>query len=124
KRISIRVSLFDVQVQDAPVTGTIARFEHQPARKTNGTTSPENLFLGFDVIGRPDTRVAVRIIAGTWGRRIVPWIKAHDVVSRSVRIGMTRPGSRVDLFLPNHVKLHVHPGDEVAGGQSVVGKFE
>src|SRR5437667_423104 len=82
------------------------------------------LFIGFDVVGRANTRLAVRLIGGTWGRRIMPWVKSGDVVSRSVRIGMMRPATRVDLYLPSQVKLLVNVGDEVAGGQSVVAKFE
>ena len=66
----------------------------------------------------------MRLIGGTWGKRILPWVTANDVVERSVRIGMMRPASRVDLYLPKNTKLHVNPGDEVAGGQSVIAKFE
>jgi phosphatidylserine decarboxylase len=124
KRISIQVSLLEVQVQYAPVTGAVVHFVHNRAMKEGGTSSTENLFIGLDAIGRADTRVAVRLIAGTWGRRIVPWIKSGDVVSRSVRLGMMRPASRVDLYLPSNVKLLVNVGDEVAGGQSVVAKFD
>jgi hypothetical protein len=47
----------------------------------------------------------------------------NDVVSRSARISMMRPASRVELFLPTQVKLLVNVGDELAGGQSVVAKF-
>jgi phosphatidylserine decarboxylase len=124
KRVSIRVSLMDVQVQYAPVTGTLSEFTHQRAMKEGGPSTVENLFTGFDVVGRPGARVAVRLIAGTWGKRIAPWVKAGEVISRSTRIGMMRPASRVDLYLPQNVKLHVNLGDEVAGGQSVVAKFE
>jgi phosphatidylserine decarboxylase len=123
KRVSIRVSLLNVQVQYAPANGTVTQLAHQRAVSENGPTV-ENLFVGLDVVGRSDARIAVRLIGGTWGKRILPWIQANDVVSRSGRIAMMRPGSRVDLYLPDSVKLHVNPGDEVAGGQSVVAKFE
>jgi phosphatidylserine decarboxylase len=124
KHISIRVRLLDVQVQKAPVAGLIARFEHQRAMRQGGTAAAENLLVGLEVVGRPETKVAVRLIGGAWGRRIVPWVHPGDVVSRSVRLGMMRPASRVDLYLPAAVKLYVNLGDEVAGGQSVVAKFE
>ena len=122
RRVSIRVSLTDVQVQYAPVSGTVARLTHQ--RPNEGGAAAENLLVGFDVVGRADARIAVRLISGTWARRILPWIAANDVVPRSARIAMMRPAGRVDLFLPLAMKLHVNPGDEVAGGQSVVAKFE
>jgi phosphatidylserine decarboxylase len=123
RRVSIRVSLLDVQVQYAPVSGTVAQFDYQRA-VSDGGPALENLFAGFDVVGRAGTRIAVQLLGGTWGKRILPWIKANDVVSRSGRLAMMRPASRVDLFLPMAVKLHVNIGDEVAGGQSVVAKFE
>jgi phosphatidylserine decarboxylase len=124
KRISIRVALTDVQVQYAPLTATVAQFTYQHPSKDGGTIAKENLFLGLDVIGRPETRAAVRLVGGTWGTRILPWVKSNDIVSRSVRIAMMRPASRVDLYLPSHVKLLVNLGDEVGGGQTVVAKFE
>jgi phosphatidylserine decarboxylase len=124
RRISIRVSLLDVQIQNVPAASTVAHFDYRRAMRDGGTAGSENLLIGFDVVGRADTKIGVRLIGGTWGKRIVSWIKANDVVSRGVRIGMMRPASRVDLYLPNKVKLHVNVGDAVAGGQSVVAKFE
>ena len=124
KRISIRVSWLDVQIQKAPAAGTITHLDYRRALNEGGTANLENLLLGFDVVGRPNTKLAVRLTAGTWGKRIVPWVRVNDVVTRSMRMAMMRPSSRVDLFLPAAVKLQVNPGDEVAGGQSVVAKFE
>jgi phosphatidylserine decarboxylase len=123
KRISIRVALTDVQMQYAPLTATVAYFEHRRAIKQGGVASAENLLIGLDAIGRASEKIAVRLIGGTWGKRILPWIKSNDVVSRSVRISMMRPASRVELYLPTQVKLLVNVGDELAGGQSVVAKF-
>ena len=124
QRISIRVSLLNVQVQYAPASGTVAHFRHQAAMAHGLGSDAENLWLGFDLVGRPDTRLAVQCVAGAWGRRILPWVKLHDVVPRGTRLGMTRPARRVDLYLPSAVKLHVNAGDEVVGGQSVVARFE
>jgi phosphatidylserine decarboxylase len=124
KRISIRVSLLNVQVQYAPAPGTVAHLRHQAALKQDHTGEPENLWIGVDVAGRPNTRLAVRLVAGMWGRRIVSWVKRNDVVPRGARLGMMRPSRRVDLYLPRAVKLQVNAGDEVVGGQSVVARFE
>ncbi len=123
QRLSIRVSFTDVQVQYAPLAATVAHFEHRRAGQDGGIAGAESLFIGFDAIGRASEKVAVRLIGGTWGKRILPWIKSNDVVSRSVRIAMMRPATRVELYLPPQVKLLVNVGDEVAGGQSVVAKF-
>ena len=124
QRISILVAWTDVQVQNAPAAGTVARCEHRPAASVDGIAQPESLWIGLDVVSQPDTKMAVRLVAGTWGRRILPWVRSGDVVARGARLGMMRPAGRVELFLPAALKLLVHPGDEVTGGQSVVAKFE
>lgn len=124
QRLSIRVALTDVQMQYAPLTGTVGHFEHRRAGRAGGVVSTESLLIGLDAIGRPATKIAVRLIGGTWGKRILPWIKSNEIVSRSVRIAMMRPAARVEMYLPPQVKLLVNAGDEVAGGQSVVAKFE
>lgn len=124
RRLSIRVALTDVQMQYAPLTATVAHLEHRRAGKEGGVVSTESLLIGLDAIGRIDTKVTVRLIGGTWGKRILPWIKSNEIVSRSVRIAMMRPAARVELYLPPQVKLLVNAGDEVAGGQSVIAKFE
>src|SRR2546423_5997346 len=64
KRISIQVSPLEVQVQYAPTTGSVAQFVHQRAMKEGGPSAVENLFIGFDVVGRANTRTAVRLIGG------------------------------------------------------------
>jgi phosphatidylserine decarboxylase len=37
---------------------------------------------------------------------------------------MMRLGTRVDIFLPRTAKVAVHVGDKVAGGQSVLARWE
>jgi phosphatidylserine decarboxylase len=124
KRISIVVAWTDVQVQYAPVAGTLTWCEYRPAAKMDGVAKPESLWIGLDVVGRPETKMAVGLVAGSWGRRILPWVRSGDVVARAERLGMMRPAQRVELILPARLKLLVNPGDEVTGGQSIVAKFE
>jgi len=123
QRISIHVSLMNVQVQYAPVSGTITHLRHEPARMRNRQREPDNLWLGLERVGS-HAKVAVRLTAGTWSLGLLPWVKLNDVVPRGARIGMMRPSRRVDLYLPSGVKLHVNAGDELVGGQSVVARFE
>lgn len=123
RRVSIRMSLLDVQVQYAPAAGTVAHLRHQAAMN-HPAREPESAWVGFEALGRAEARVLVRLMAGKWGTRIVPWIQVNDVMGRSARIAMMRPGSRVELYLPRAVKLLVSAGDELVGGQSVVARFE
>jgi phosphatidylserine decarboxylase len=124
QRVSIRISPFDVQVQYAPLIARVAHFDLQRPIKSGGSAVLETLVLGFEPVLRPEARMAVRLIGGTWGRRIVPWIAMNDIPQRSQRIGMMRLGARADVFLPAGMKLMVQPGERVIGGQSVLAKFE
>jgi len=124
QRISIRVSWLDIHVQYAPVSARVAYFEHHLPIRSGGSAIVETLTAGLEPVMRPQEKIVVRLVGGTWGRRIVPWIKANQVPARSTRIGLMRLGSRVDLFLPRTAKLAVALGDKLAGGQSVVAKFQ
>ena len=75
-------------------------------------------------IERPDgTRVKMRQIAGTVARRISCWVDPGDDLTRCEKVGMIRFGSRVDLFLPANALVQVKLGQQVYGGQTVIGEL-
>jgi len=128
RRISIFLSVFDVHVQNAPVHGKVTYLQHKPGLYLNAMRSDcaahnENVLIGFEPVGRPGTRVGVRLIAGLIARRIVPWIGPEQLVPRSERISLIQFGSRVDLYLPMDTRVEVKPGDRVVGGQTIVARF-
>jgi len=126
RRISIYLSLLNVHVQHAPVSGGVAFLQHFPgcwsrARRRDASLRNEHLLVGLDVgEGR---HVAIRMISGIWVRRIVPWIACGQRVMRGERIGLIRFGSRVDVFLPLNAMVKVAPGDRVRGGETVLARF-
>jgi len=129
KRISIFLSIFDVHVQKAPVSGKIAWLKQTPGKFLSATRADsaehnENVLLGFEPADFPDQKIAVRLIAGVIARRIVPWVALGDTVARSERISLIQYGSRCDLYLPRSVKIHIKLGDKVRGGESLVASFE
>ncbi len=129
KRISIFLSIFDVHVQKAPVSGKIAWLKQTPGKFLSATRADsaehnENVLLGFEPADFPGQNVAVRLIAGVIARRIVPWVALGDTVARSERISLIQYGSRCDLYLPRSVKIHIKLGDKVRGGESLVASFE
>jgi len=67
--------------------------------------------------------VAFKQIAGLLARRIVFDKKEGDEVSRGERIGMIKFGSRVDIFFPPDVKLHVKLKDKVKVGLTVLAEI-
>lgn len=123
--ISIFLSPLDVHVTWSPVAGNITSVTYRP-----GTFSLAFLPKSSELNERNDmciahngTHIRVRQIAGTIARRICCWVKPGDTVTAGHKIGMIRFGSRVDLFLPAHVRLSVGNGQRVYGGQTVIGRW-
>ncbi len=129
QRISIFLSVFDVHVQNAPVTGRIAYLKHNPGQYLNAMRADcskfnENVLLGIESVDPRDVKVGVRIIAGLIARRIVPYVAQNEAVQRGDRISLVQFGSRVDIYLPKNAKIKVRLGDKVVGGQTVLAAFE
>jgi phosphatidylserine decarboxylase len=129
RRVSIFLSVFDVHVQNAPVTGRVALFKHTPgqylnAMKTDSAKFNENVLIGLDSSEPPGEKIGVRLIAGLIARRIVPWVAQNDAVQRGDRISLIQFGSRVDVYLPLRAKIRVKLGDKVKGGETVIASFD
>ena len=129
QRISIFLSVFDVHVQNAPVSGKIALLKYTigqflNALKTESATCNENVLLGFECTEPPGQKVAVRLIAGVIARRIVPFVQQGEEVKRGERISLIQFGSRADLYLPMKAKIRVKLGDHVTGGETILAVFE
>ena len=126
RRITIFLSVFNVHVQRAPVSGRLAHREYRPgeyavAWHPKASDSNEQASLGLSTAAG---RVLVRQIAGLIARRIVTYPEQGDRVQIGDRIGLIRFGSRVDLFLPLHWPLSCRVGDKAVGGETVVGTQE
>jgi phosphatidylserine decarboxylase len=129
RRISIFLSVIDIHVQNAPVTGRVASFKHTAgqylsALKSDCAKFNENVLIGLDAAEPRGEKIGLRLIAGLIARRIVPWVKAGDTLQRGDRISLIQFGSRVEVYLSNRAKIKVQPGDRVIGGQTVIAAFD
>lgn len=129
QRISIFLSIFDVHVQNAPVSGKVAWFKYTTgqflnALKAESALYNENVLLGFEASEPRGQRVGVRVIAGVIARRLVPFVQQGDEVIRGDRISLVQFGSRADVYLPRNAKIQVKLGDHVVGGETVLAVFE
>ncbi len=125
RRITIFLSVFNVHVQRAPVSGDVAHREYRPgefavAWHPKASEKNEQSSLGLIAGGH---RVLVRQIAGLIARRIVTYPEQGGQVERGERIGLIRFGSRVDLFMPLDWSLDCAVGDKVAGGSTVLARI-
>ena len=125
QRVSVFLSVFNVHVQNAPVTGKITFFKYSlgqflNALKSESATHNENVLLGFETTAPPGVKVGVRLIAGVIARRIVPFVQQNEEVNRGDRISLIQFGSRADVYLPLTAKVKVKLGDHVVGGETIM----
>jgi phosphatidylserine decarboxylase len=124
-KVSIFLSLFDVHVNRAPLSGTIRSLRYQPGRflmAFRPEASVENEQNTVTIEGDRLT-VTFKQIAGILARRIVFRKRIGDRVSLGERVGLIKFGSRVDVFLPLDVPPTVAVGDRVRGGASVLARL-
>ena len=129
QRISMFLSVLDVHVQNAPVSGKVAYFKYTEgqfmnAMKTECATHNENVLIGLEASEPRGVKVGLRLIAGVLARRLVPWVDAGDEVERGERISLIQFGSRCDVYLPSSARIRIKIGDKVVGGETVLAVFE
>src|SRR5437764_7488573 len=114
KQVSIFMSVFDVHVNRAPISGRIVHYRYNPGKKIaafaekSSTEDEQNLVVVEDKHG---AKLAFKQIAGLLARRIVFDKKEGDEVVRGERIGMIKFGSRVDMFFPADAVIKVSMRD-------------
>ncbi|HEU0010355.1 MAG TPA: phosphatidylserine decarboxylase [Verrucomicrobiae bacterium] len=128
RRVSIFLSIIDVHVQRAPITGQLAFSKHKEGRFLSATKSDcgefnENVLLGFASSELPGRKLSVRLIAGLLARRINVWAQTGETVHRGELIGLIQFGSRVHVYLPLDATVHVKLGDHVKVGETLLGSF-
>ena len=125
-RISIFLSVFNVHVNRAPITGTIREIRYQRGKYLNAmsrASADENEQNIVTVEGDGQT-VVFKQIAGLLARRIVFHPKVGDRLERGQRVGLIKFGSRVDVLLDATAALQVKVGDRVKGGASVLAHLQ
>ncbi len=124
-RISIFLSIWDVHVQRAPVTGRIRSVVYKPGkfyaalRKAASEKNEQNV-ITMETPGGP---LVFKQIAGAIARRVLCWKRVDEQVALGERVGMIRFGSRVDVWLPQAAEILVRRGQRVWGGASVLAKW-
>ena len=125
-RVSIFMSVFDVHINRSPITGEIKRVVYIAGKFLNADldkASEENERQHLLVEGPGGILVGFTQIAGLVARRIVPWVRAGDVVAAGQRVGLIRFGSRVDVFLPPGTSSQVLLGQRTIAGETIVGRI-
>lgn len=125
QRISIFLSVIDVHVQNAPVSGRLAFYKYTTgqflsALKSESAEHNENALLGIESKEGGGVKIGVRLIAGVLARRIVPFVNEGEEIMRGERISLIQFGSRTDLYLPLSAKIKIKLGERVVGGETIM----
>jgi phosphatidylserine decarboxylase len=120
-RIVTFLSVFDVHVQNVPVSGRVVLSRYIEGRKVaafRGDAGDVNQ-KHVTVIERPSgDRVSVRQIAGLVARRVVCKLQEGQTVERGKLMGLIKFGSRVDVIVPASYRVLVEPGQRVVNGRT------
>jgi phosphatidylserine decarboxylase len=122
-RIAIFLSVLDVHVNRAPLSGAV-RAVRRGGTRFLAAFRPEagtaNVRLRLDLETATGLRAALVQITGLIARRIVCYASEGDPLVRGEPYGLICYGSRVELYLPVSSRIRVRPGDRVRGGESIV----
>lgn len=123
-QVSIFLSVFDVHINRAPIGGRVARVKYHAGEFLPAWDDKASLRNEQNAVTIESDAIAVEFkqIAGLIARRIVFKKREGDEVTAGERVGMIKFGSRVDVFLPETVKVLVQKGQRVQGGRSVLGE--
>ncbi|MFW9779648.1 MAG: phosphatidylserine decarboxylase [Candidatus Heimdallarchaeota archaeon] len=119
--IRIRMSLFNVHVTRAPITGTITTIQRK-----SGKNWPFFSFLHLGTvenarqtiwIASSTGKFSVVQIVGILARRAICYLNEGESVQQGERLGMIRYGSEVDVHLPsNKYRILVKENDRTVAG--------
>ena len=122
-RVSIFMSVFDVHINRAPITGRIGRIAYVPGKFVNADldkASEDNERQHFLIEGSDGVKIGFTQIAGLVARRILSFVREGDMVEAGQRVGLIRFGSRVDVFLPAGTSPKVLLGQRTIAGETVL----
>jgi phosphatidylserine decarboxylase len=125
-RVAIFLSVLDVHVNRAPISGLVSRIAYHPGKflsaadeKASDDNERNSILLSLP----SGQEVVVVQIAGLIARRILCDIHEGQALVAGQRIGIIRFGSRTDLYLPEGTLPLVAVGQRMIGGETVIAEL-
>ncbi len=125
-RVSIFMSVFDVHINRAPITGRVKRIAYVPGKFVNADldkASEDNERQHILIEAGDGLRIGFTQIAGLVARRILSFVREGDVVEAGQRVGLIRFGSRVDVYLPAGTAPKVLLGQRAIAGETILAEI-
>lgn len=130
RKIGIFLSIFNVHINRAPVSGRVIGLRYRPGKYLNAlrpesARENEQLAVILETADRSPRLMVVRQITGAIARRIVCWLKPGDFLQRGEQFGMIKLGSRTELLIPVEpgLEIRVKIGDKVRAGSTILAAY-
>ena len=124
--VSIFLSLFDVHITRAPLTGIVKEVDYKPGRffpaykdEASLRNESNSIYINSD-----ETDILIKQIAGVVARRIKCFVKKNEMITRGQKMGLIYFGSRVDIFLPQNVELKINLNQKVKAGETEIAEVK
>jgi phosphatidylserine decarboxylase len=116
--VSIFLSLFDVHITRAPISGVVKELEYKAGKCFKAFKDEASLENEHNLIflEGEKARILVKQIVGFAARRIKCFVRKNDMVIKGQKIGLMYFGSRVDLHLPQEIRIKVALNQKVKAG--------
>ncbi len=124
--VRIFLSVFDVHVQRATVSGKIGEIFYNKglflfANNPDAATKNERNLIQIFKNGDPTKFAHVEQLTGAVARRIECWVKPQQEIKSGEHLGLVRFGSQVAVYLPkDSVRVLVKEGQKVQAGITVL----
>lgn len=124
RRVSIFMSVFDVHVNRAPLSGRVRQIAYTEggfldARDRLSSISNERNSL---ILADGNDSIEVIQVAGKVARRISCWVRVGADLRRGERFGLIHFGSRLDVYMPASYEIRVKRGDKTRAGETVIAR--
>jgi phosphatidylserine decarboxylase len=124
--VSIFLSLLNVHITRAPLSGTVREIENKPglffpAYKDDASQKNKSISV---FINGDETNILINQIAGFAARRIKCFIKKDEKITRGQKMGLIYFGSRVDIYLPREVRLKISLNQKVRAGETEIAEIK
>jgi phosphatidylserine decarboxylase len=123
RQISIFMSPLNVHVTRYPVSGLVKYSKYHPGKYLvawHPKSSVDNERTTIVVENPSIGEILYRQIAGAVARRIVNYAAKEQQVIQGEDAGFIKFGSRIDIFVPLDMKIHVELDQKTKGGETII----
>lgn len=123
RQISIFMSPLNVHVTRYPISGLVNYSKYHPGKYLvawHPKSSVDNERTTIVVENPSIGEILYRQIAGAVARRIVNYAQEGEHVVQGEDAGFIKFGSRIDIFVPLDMKIHVELDQKTQGGETII----